>query len=171
MKQRHQGFTLVELMVTLAAAIILLAVGIPFFGGIVANNRAAAQANGLVTALSTARSEAVGRADDMTVRPNGSDDWTDGWIVFVDQNADGLFDVGTDEVLRQWEAPAGSATIALSSGNSVTFDSSGATGSPAVGFDMDQPDATGLARRCVTVTITGQVRTTREDPDETWSCP
>jgi len=57
----HAGLTLIELMVTLAVAIVLLAIGIPAFQGLASSNRASTQANGLVTALNLARSEAISR--------------------------------------------------------------------------------------------------------------
>ena len=66
MKTKH-GFTLIELMVTLAVAIVILAVGIPVFSTMIANNRAAADSNALVTALQFARSEAVKRSAQVRV--------------------------------------------------------------------------------------------------------
>jgi type IV fimbrial biogenesis protein FimT len=53
------GFTIIELMVTLTVAGILLAVGIPSFQQIIANNRLTGQANELVAALTLARSQAI----------------------------------------------------------------------------------------------------------------
>ena len=58
---REEGFTLFELMVTVAVAAILLVVGVPAFTSFVQNNRAAAHANELVTAFAFARNEAIRR--------------------------------------------------------------------------------------------------------------
>lgn len=58
---RARGFTLVELMVTLAVAAILMMIAVPSFRGIIASNRLNAAANELVGALNTARMEAIQR--------------------------------------------------------------------------------------------------------------
>jgi type IV fimbrial biogenesis protein FimT len=53
------GFTLVELMITLAVAVILIVIAIPSFEGIILSNRLTTTANDFVDALNTARMEAV----------------------------------------------------------------------------------------------------------------
>ena len=56
-----RGFTLVELMVTVAVAAVLLAIAVPSFTSIVNSSRLTAQANEVVAALQSARMEAVRR--------------------------------------------------------------------------------------------------------------
>ena len=171
MSTRQQGFTLVELMVTLAVAIILLAVGMPLFSGIVGSNRATTQANELVSALKLARSEAVKRGAEVIVcsAKDGeyeecgvAEDWTDGWFVYWDANEDGSLD--PEEVLRTWEALSASSTLNVTGGDSVAFQSTG-DASGAFTFELDNADATGsdkdAAKRCITVTLSGQVRAAR----------
>lgn len=53
------GFTLIELMVTVAVLVILVAIAIPSFTGIINANRLTAASNELVAALQYARSEAI----------------------------------------------------------------------------------------------------------------
>ncbi|MFK2876820.1 GspH/FimT family pseudopilin [Rhodanobacter hydrolyticus] len=55
------GFTIVELMITLAVAAILLAIAVPSFRNITLANRLNTAANGLVGAINAARMEAVKR--------------------------------------------------------------------------------------------------------------
>lgn len=57
----QRGFTLVELMVTLAVLVILLAVAVPSFRSITLGNRLTTNANELVGAIQTARMEAIKR--------------------------------------------------------------------------------------------------------------
>src|SRR5690606_38709833 len=57
--KRAAGFTLLELMTTLIVISVLLTVAVPGFFDTIRTNRAAANANELVTALSIARSEAI----------------------------------------------------------------------------------------------------------------
>jgi len=68
MKQPNQnGFTLVELMVTLLVAGIILGVGVPNFQEFIANNRMATATNDIISSLHIARSEAVKRRMNVTV--------------------------------------------------------------------------------------------------------
>lgn len=55
------GFTLIELMVTIAVAAILLAVAVPSFRHLIISNRLTTAANDVVTALTVARSESIKR--------------------------------------------------------------------------------------------------------------
>lgn len=179
MSSRQQGLTLVELMVTLAVAIILIAVGMPLFTGLAGSNRATTQANSLVSALKLARSEAVKRADSVTVCSNdggacgGAGDWANGWLVHTDVNDSGGFDAG--DVLRTWDALAASSSVDLTpDAAEVTFFATGEANN-TFSFELDDSEASGsaadAAKRCVEVTATGQVRSKRWNPDLAWSCP
>jgi type IV fimbrial biogenesis protein FimT len=56
-----RGFTLPELLVTIAVASILLGIAVPSFSGLIVDNRLTTQANDLVSAINFARSEAIKR--------------------------------------------------------------------------------------------------------------
>jgi len=168
MGTKQRGLTLIELMVTLAVAIILVAVGMPLFSGVVANNRAVAQTNALVTALNLARSEAVARGTTVSVVATGGD-WTQGWTVFADQNANGAMDAG--EGLRVFEALSDDAVVAGVAGATVVvFDATGASDARH-DFDLDHTDAAVPVGRCVSVNVTGNISTKRERSGVAWSCP
>lgn len=88
--RRLDGFTLLELMVTLAVAAILVTIAIPSYRGLVQRNTVTASVNDLVGDLNYARSEAVTRGQDVylckskdeaTCETDG--DWSQGWIVFA----------------------------------------------------------------------------------------
>lgn len=71
MNRSAKGFTLIELMVTLAVLAILAAVGIPSFQRLAAENRVSSQANSTQAALQFARSEALKRRCDVVVSQEG----------------------------------------------------------------------------------------------------
>jgi type IV fimbrial biogenesis protein FimT len=167
MQNAQKGLTLVELMVTLAVAIILIAVGMPLFTGVVGSNRVTGQTNGLVAALQLARSESVKRGLDSFVCASSgtlsvdcaATDWSDGWSVFADTDDDGALDSG--ELLRVWD-DIGNSTLTLTGGTSIRYLPSGELQSATpVTFELANPDAGGTQERCVTVGITGQVRSER----------
>jgi type IV fimbrial biogenesis protein FimT len=81
------GFTLVELLITIAIAAIVLGIAIPSFSSTISSNRLTTSINELVTALNFARSEAVKRGQDVVVRKTGAN-WENGWQVFADIDRD-----------------------------------------------------------------------------------
>jgi type IV fimbrial biogenesis protein FimT len=112
------GFTLVELLVTIAIAAIVVTLAVPGMATMARNAQLSGNANQLVTALNLARSEAVKRGQRVVVRKTGTN-WEDGWQVFVDitspnsntfsDDADAtLCEAAEDCVLRVYGAlPAG----------------------------------------------------------------
>ncbi|MES1930385.1 type-4 fimbrial pilin related signal peptide protein [Salinisphaera dokdonensis CL-ES53] len=88
--QRARGFTLLELLVTIAVAAILLAIAIPSYRSVVQRNAMAATVNDLVGDLNYARSQAVTRGQRVYVCKssgnsacNAGGDWSQGWLVYV----------------------------------------------------------------------------------------
>ncbi len=87
-----KGFTLHELMVTVAITGILIGLAIPGFISMITSNQLTASANDLVTALNLARSEAIKRGIQVTVKnKETSTHWESGWDVFVDINGNETF--------------------------------------------------------------------------------
>lgn len=116
-RRPERGFTLLELLVTLAVAAIVVTVAVPSFRSVVQNNNAAALTNDLVGALSYARSEAVRRGRAVSVCASVDQqqcavpaDWATGWIVFTDEGTSGELD-GGDTLLRVWQSPKGTPDV------------------------------------------------------------
>ena len=92
---RASGFTLMELMLTLALGAILMAVAVPMFNGMTANNRLISQSNEFISVVNFARSEAITRntaitlcrADAETDTECSTDD--EDWHAWIVRNAAG----------------------------------------------------------------------------------
>lgn len=101
------GFSLIELMVTLALAAIVLSMGIPSFKSVIKNNRQTTLLNDFTSYFHYAKSEAVTRGIPVTLCPRNnagtncdhSASWDDGLIVFIDENGDGNLDDDGDTTL------------------------------------------------------------------------
>jgi type IV fimbrial biogenesis protein FimT len=168
------GFTLLELMMTLAVAAILLTLVAPSYRSMVQNNRAATQTNSLVTALNFARSEAVKRGSRVSICASSnqtscsdSSDWATGWIVFTDNSgAPDSLDAG-DTLLRVAGALTGSTALVSTSGEQflqylsngqINEYPAGPTPIPTpVTFSLTVPDCTGDNVRNVSISLPGRV--------------
>lgn len=128
MKQ-NKGFTLIELVVTIAIGAIVLTMGVPSFQNVILNNRLVTQTNTLVSALTFARTEAIKNGTNTTICPISDTDgacgtnWAKGWIVFSDSNNDQSVN-GSDTVWLVNDKFKGKK-LSYSSGNTLTFDSKG----------------------------------------------
>ena len=109
MKAKQPGFTLIEMMLAISVLAVLLAVGVPNFRDFVRNSRMTSAANDVLSDFNLARSEAVKRRVPVTLcKWDGADCATDDtdpfrqWIIFVDDDDDGINDSG-ELVLRERE--------------------------------------------------------------------
>ncbi len=89
----ERGFTLVELMVTIAVLAIVTSIAIPSFSSIILNNRIAGTTQNIQSTLALTRSEAVKRNKPVRICRANSDlddcaangvNWGSGWLVKVD---------------------------------------------------------------------------------------
>ncbi len=96
--RNHNGFTLIEAMITITIAAILLSLAIPSFSKMIERNRISSATNEFIAAMMLTRSEAVTRtipisictSDNGTSCNNALDNYAKGWIIFSDCNRDGL---------------------------------------------------------------------------------
>jgi len=164
--KRTNGFTLIELMVTLAVAAILVTVAIPGFRSLIQNNRAATQSNELLSGLMLARSEAVKRGVRVSICSStdeatcaASTNWATGWIVFTDDSGTSGSKDGTDAVIRAWDTLKGAPTLTSATNNNIQFLRSGLV-ETADTFTYLAPDCTGEQKRIINITATGRAGVT-----------
>lgn len=156
---RNGGFTLIEVMVTIALLAILIAAVAPSFRGLLLDNQAATQTNAVVTSLMFARSEAIKRnAPVVMCRSNtgtscAGSNWADGWILWADADGDGTVDAG--EILQtQGKLPASFAlTTVTVSGFTYRPDGSVTT---ADNFLLCPPDNVSSRARQIQVDASGR---------------
>ncbi len=168
------GFTLLELIITMAIAAILLTVAVPSFQVTIANNRLATQTKSLVTDINIARSEAVKRGTGVvlcsSINPNAAapacvgagNAWTSGWIVFVNGASDvnpNQFAIATDTLIKVSQAIGGTATI-LTSGtlNIFTYNGDGSSAATANADFFICDDRGETFGRQVQIRLTGRPR-------------
>ncbi|MDZ7748190.1 MAG: GspH/FimT family pseudopilin [Halofilum sp. (in: g-proteobacteria)] len=172
---KRAGFTIVELVVTLAVVAIVVTVAIPSFASFMRSQRATTQANDLLVSLTFARSEALKRGepiavcatDDANAAPPacaGDDDWSDGWLVFVDDDAagtDGDFDSGSEELLRVHNALDGNTALSGTGSSSLRFLPDGLVAA-AADFTLEPQGCTNDQQRAIDVTATGRAEVRSE---------
>ena len=133
MKNTKQGgFTLYELMVTLAIVGVVLAFGVPNMRQFNQNAKMTSTANDLHAAFHLARSESSRAKTNISICPSddgatcGADaTWDEGYIVFVD--LDGNIAVGADDTILRAQ-PAIASGVTLKIANDARYFSFAATG-------------------------------------------
>ena len=110
----HAGFSMPEIMVTVAVAGVLTGVAVPSLSAMLQAQRASSLASNFVASLHLARGEAIKRNGRAVVCKSatgdactGSGGWEQGWIVFHDVNNNAALDVGERVVLAHGGVAAG----------------------------------------------------------------
>ena len=110
-----RGFTIIEVMVSLAVLTVLIAIAIPTFSNTIKRYRITAIRDELTASLQMARSEAIRRGVQIIVMRNtvncifdmpDSQDWHCGWRLVVDSNDNGIVNA-SEEVIQNTVLPTG----------------------------------------------------------------
>lgn len=143
--QKQQGFTLVELMITLAVAVIIATVAAPSFKNIVLSQRIKTASFDVNAALTFTRSEAVKRNANVIMQASGGD-WKNGWSI----NAGGT-------AIRV-QGPYNGISIVDSAGvGLVTFSGNGRLSSVATNFTVRAiENVDGVIPRCISISLSGR---------------
>jgi type IV fimbrial biogenesis protein FimT len=164
--KKNSGFTLLELLITVAVVSIAMAIAVPSMTTFVQNDRLTTNINTLVGHLGLARSEALKRSQQVSICISSDaatctgTNWEEGWIVYADTNNNGSFaeDVANgEEVLRAQQALGGANTLTPTTiGTQITYDNRGFVTSTGSFLLCD--NRTGDFGKTVTITTTGRVR-------------
>lgn len=131
----QQGFTLIELMVTLALAAVLAFLAAPSFRSTIATSKLTSRTNDLVGTLALARSESIRRGTRITVCKSSNQtscattgNWEQGWIVFVDTTRGTSAAVDTGETITSAAQSVGGETVIKGSTDVASYVSFSADG-------------------------------------------
>lgn len=120
---RIGGFTLLELMITVAVAAILLTLAAPSFQRVMSNTTQKNAHNDLLATLRYARTEAISRATEIAVTASSSGNWKDGWKVAPAASASNILrEHGPMDT--QYEIASSSSTLGANP-VSITFEPQG----------------------------------------------
>jgi len=147
------GVTLVETLIALCIAAALLSSAVPAFTGALERLQLSTTVNDLLLAISLARAEATSRHTRAAIAPRASNDWSSGWLVFIDANDNGRLDAG-EAVVRVFDAVPARMTVAAAFGNYdghvLSFDHAGL---------LRRPGSNGLVLGRLTLAAESGVRT------------
>ncbi len=160
---RHQGFTLAELVFTLAIVAGLLGWGLPAFRDVHRNAERTREVNQLVHAIHYARSEAIKRNGVVSLCPSTDGEqcapagtpWHKGWIAFVNSDRDSPAERDAGEEILQVFAPWLSGSV-LANRHTLSFRPFGQMGVTASFTFCDVRGA--RAARAVIISQTGRPR-------------
>ena len=181
--ERQNGFTLVELLITIVVVSVLLATAIPSFMQFIKNNRVTGQANSFVVSIQMARNEAVKQGAgttlcaanaDMDGCSGTQDDWSTGWIIFSDLNRDGAINtltgtatsgstcLETEDCLLRTANPPQKSTLTTASDSDILFLPTGQTDNPgSVTFFLEADDCDQNQKRSILITRQGHTTVTK----------
>lgn len=190
------GFTLTELMVSLAVAAILVTVAVPNFRTFIQNNRLSSAANDLLRSFQLARTEGIkhqlnvvvcASANPTAANPTCSYGPFSGWIVFEDTNSNWQRDAG-ETVLERHDLLDSSITVKTDNNGIESYAATGFANPPGAKTPTsnvlicdvrgNQIDSAGNSiERAVRIATTGRVRVSKTSADvsaaagATGACP
>ncbi len=173
MRARPRGITLIEMLMTVAIASTLVAMGVPALGSILARSHQQSAEGALQASLMHARELAITRSEQVVVCPTRdgrsctSDDlWQGGWMIGADLD----HDREPDSPLARFDAMPANLRVVSSQGRPrVVFQPDGSAGGSNAQLTICHTGDT-KEGRAVIIANSGRVRETDAQPDHLQAC-
>ncbi|MEM9101477.1 MAG: GspH/FimT family pseudopilin [Pseudomonadota bacterium] len=147
-----QGFTLIELFLTIAILAVIAAIGVPSFQETVRSNRITSSSNDIVHSLNYARMEAIRRGASITLKTtSGTNDWSNGYSV-----------ESPSEVLKKVNIDHATLQIATVNLSEITFKADGFLSANGEVFTVCS--ASGDKGRQITLLKSGRIALDEDHP-------
>lgn len=171
---RQSGFTLVELLLTLAVVVVLTGLAIPAMGNLLQRSGVVASSNSLVAALRQARQSAVYSNAGRLLCPStdglhcsAAPDWQQGWLIGQDRDRDGQPDATPSAV--GYAMPQTVRVIGSRARVHIRFRADGSSPGSNLTLLVCQRGKARGARRVV-LANSGRVRTVKATPKQAAAC-
>lgn len=151
-RSNHSGFTLIELMVTVAVLAVLMTIAAPSFKDILESQRMRAAAFDLMADLTLARNEALKRGaipTPVTLTPTSAN-WASGWTMTVGA-----------EVLSQRNKVGSGVT--LTGPATLTFDRNGRVSSSTDVTRFALTNTSSTYKRCISLDPSGRPKSAKSE--------
>ena len=176
-----KGFTLIEMMVVLALIAIIVTLSTPL-SNVYRQNQVATQVHEFVSTLNMARNEAVSRGASVSIcipvagvdaqgnpitvcdtSGTASQNWANGWIVFVDSNANCTIDTNADPalddtVISQHNAMPNGFTFQSAANNCINYNAQGITPVTNGMWTLNDPSGMNAFIRGINISLSGRVQ-------------
>lgn len=175
--RRRRGFTLVELVVTLAIVAVLATIALPAFGKLIGRTRAQVARSDLEYSLNHARLAAVSRGLHVVACPSSDFDdcaatthWHSGWLLFADVDHDGHRGADEPVIATNQARDAGVGILATVGRLRVDYRPDGSASGTNVTLTVCDRAAGTQDASTIVISPSGRVRHGQATPEAATAC-